>query len=87
LSRFEIGGIEVATSSADELGGNIDDIASFSLGLAPEIGLDLGNFRIATTYFVPMKYKAIYGVKKSAGLLQFVAGLRFAFDLKKQAIK
>jgi hypothetical protein len=82
LSRFEIAGLEVESTGDDELDGNAGNVVSFSFGLAPEIGLDLGCFRLATTYFVPMKYKAIYGKKKSAGVLQFVAGVRFGFGLK-----
>jgi hypothetical protein len=82
LSRFEITGLELTSTGDEELDGNADDVASFGFGLAPEIGLDLGVFRLATTYFVPMKYKAVYGDKKSAGVLQFVLGIRYGFGLK-----
>jgi len=82
LSRFEIGGLSMGESD-NELGvdGNLGAVNSFSLGLAPEVGLDIGLFRIAATYFVPMKYKAIYGEKKTAGLLEFTMGLRYGFGL------
>jgi len=44
---------------------------SFSLGLGPEIGIDLGGFCISAFYLTPMKYITWSTEKQTAGVLQF----------------
>jgi hypothetical protein len=50
---------------------------SFSLGLAPEFGITLGNFKLAAIFYTPMKYNTWDSEKKTAGALQFVLGYNF----------
>ncbi len=47
---------------------------SFSFGLKPEIGIDLGGFIISTSYIVPVKYGTL---NKSAGLFLVSIGYRY----------
>jgi hypothetical protein len=47
---------------------------SYSLGLRPEIGLDLAGFMISMGYIVPMKYDLN---NKKAGVLQISLGFRY----------
>lgn len=52
---------------------------SYSLGLRPEIGLDLGGFVISASYFVPMQYDVSSDLgtfKGSAGSLTIGVGYR-----------
>lgn len=58
--------------------------SSFSLGLRPEIGFDLGGFLISATYFVPMHYsiKSDTGdFNGSAGTFSISIGYRRYFSL------
>ena len=59
---------------------------SFSLGLAPEVGVELGFFILSATYFVPMKYKVWSVRKESAGTFQVSLGFRYSLDLKETKI-
>ena len=59
---------------------------SFSLGLAPEVGVELGFFILSATYFVPMKYKVWSVSKESAGTFQVSFGFRYSLDLKETKI-
>lgn len=52
---------------------------SASLGLAPELGIEFGNFKIAAIYYTPMKYTTWDAEKKSAGSLQFILGFKVPF--------
>lgn len=57
--------------------------SSFSLGLRPEIGFDLGGFLLSAAYFVPMPYsiKSDTGdFKGSAGNLSISIGYRQYID-------
>ena len=47
---------------------------SFSLGLKPEVGVDLGGFILSAGYVVPMKYSI---TDRSAGALQISLGYRY----------
>jgi hypothetical protein len=55
--------------------------STFSLGLAPEIGIELGGFTISAMYLVPMKYETWSTEKETAGSLQISLGWRFGIDL------
>jgi hypothetical protein len=52
---------------------------SFSLGVAPEFGIELGGFNISAMYFTPMKYVTWSEEKQSAGTLQISIGYRYKF--------
>ncbi|MBT3423851.1 MAG: outer membrane beta-barrel protein [Bacteroidetes bacterium] len=57
---------------------------AYSLGLRPEIGLDLGGFLISASYFVPMKYKIespTGDFDGTAGAFNISIGYRHYMDL------
>jgi hypothetical protein len=54
---------------------------SLSLGLMPEIGLELGMISLSLSYFVPMKYEIWDETRKTAGVLQFNLASRMKFNL------
>ncbi|MDA3816352.1 MAG: hypothetical protein PF486_03180 [Prolixibacteraceae bacterium] len=75
LSRLEIPEI----TSGDEV--VAEGSSTFSFGMAPEIGIELGGFTISAMYLVPMKYETWSNEKETAGSLQISLGWRFGFDL------
>ena len=52
---------------------------SMSLGVLPEIGLELGGLKLSVAYLVPMKYKTFAPEKQSVGMTQFTIGYRYKF--------
>lgn len=52
---------------------------SFSLGIAPEFGIELGGFIMSAMYFTPMKYVTWSDEKQSAGTFQISIGYRYKF--------
>ncbi|MDA3879025.1 MAG: hypothetical protein PF436_01435 [Prolixibacteraceae bacterium] len=77
LSQFNHAGIGMSTE-AIEAGYE----KSYSLGLMPEFGVQMGILNFGVSYYVPMKYKSYTIEKQSAGALQFYVGIRYALDLK-----
>ncbi|MBN1768548.1 MAG: outer membrane beta-barrel protein [Prolixibacteraceae bacterium] len=55
--------------------------SSFSLGVAPEVGVELGDFIISAMYMLPMKYETWSNEKETAGSLQISLGWRFNYQL------
>jgi hypothetical protein len=52
----------------------VESEKSFSFGLRPEIGLDLGGFVLSAAYIVPMKYGSF---ESKAGVFQISLGVRY----------
>lgn len=87
ISPYGALGLGVSTFSTPEVtsGGAVLVPAdkSFSFGLRPELGLDLGGFIISVAYFVPMKYNvsgALGSFKGTAGALTIGLGYRGYFS-------
>jgi hypothetical protein len=75
LTRLEVPEV-TSNGEVIEKGGS-----SFSFGMAPEIGIELGGFTISAMYMVPMKYESWGDEKESAGSLQISLGWRFDYLL------
>ncbi|MGB0431337.1 MAG: hypothetical protein ACPGLV_12755 [Bacteroidia bacterium] len=77
LSQFSVPTI---TINGSEIGGG----KGYSLGMRPEIGLDINGLLISAQYFVPMKYSVESDAgtfEGSAGTFTISVGYRKYFDL------
>jgi len=82
LSRFSTPDVTATDATGTET--VIEGKSAFSLGLRPEIGLDIGGFLISVAYFTPMKYTIDSDTGDfdgTAGTLNFSIGYRYYFDL------
>ncbi|MCC5919577.1 MAG: hypothetical protein LAT68_02370 [Cyclobacteriaceae bacterium] len=59
---------------------------AFSLGLVPEIGIELGSFVMAVSYIVPMNYDVTesqsFSAEGRAGMWQYSLGYRFKTSIR-----
>lgn len=60
----------------------VEGETAYSFGLRPEVGVELGNFKMSAGYIVPFNYK-LDGASESisAGALQISIGYRYSLDL------
>lgn len=77
LSQFSTPDVTVGTST-------VEGESAYSLGLRPEVGLDLGGFLLSAAYMVPMKYtvdSSTGSFDGTAGALSISIGYRYTIDL------
>lgn len=74
-ATLSLGLSQFSTPDVTVGGSTIDGENAYSFGIRPEIGVELGGFIIAASYFVPMEYE-FNNFKGKGGALQFSIGYR-----------
>jgi hypothetical protein len=78
-ASLSLGLSQYSTPDVTSGGNTVKGDKSNSFGIRPEIGIELGEFILATSYFFPMEYE-LPGIKGKAGAWQFSLGYRYFFE-------